>query len=106
MESALAVKDSRMGVNYGLNKVRFTAPVPVGSRLRSRATLLEAKPIENGGYQFTWNVTIEPDSHVDLEIRATAVGQLVEPELIKPAARRKRTAPAAGTADPVARSKR
>src|SRR3569832_2711329 len=30
MESALAVKDSRMGVNYGLNKVRFTAPVFVG----------------------------------------------------------------------------
>jgi len=54
----------------------------------------------------SWNVTIEPDSHVDLEIRATAVGQLVEPELIKPAARRKRTAPAAASPDTVARSKR
>jgi alpha-amylase len=54
----------------------------------------------------SWNVTIEPDSHVDLEIRATAVGQLVEPELIKPAARRKRTAAAPASADTVARSKR
>jgi acyl dehydratase len=59
IESSLEVRESRMGVNYGLNKVRFTAPVPVGSRLRSRAKLLEAKPIENNGYQFTWTVTIE-----------------------------------------------
>src|SRR6266542_2333616 len=55
---------------------------------------------------WSWRVTIEPDSHVDLEIRATAVGQLVEPELIKPAARRKRTAAAPAGADAVARSKR
>ncbi|MEP6695009.1 MAG: alpha-amylase/4-alpha-glucanotransferase domain-containing protein, partial [Chloroflexota bacterium] len=46
----------------------------------------------------TWNVTIEPDSHVDLEIRALASGQLVEPELIKPTARRKRTAAAGADA--------
>ena len=59
IESSLEVRESKMGVNYGLNKVRFTAPVPVGSRLRSRVKLLEAKPIENGGYQLTWNVTIE-----------------------------------------------
>jgi len=59
VESALEIRGSRMGVNYGLNKVRFTAPVPVGSRVRSRSTLLEARPIENGGYQMTWNVTIE-----------------------------------------------
>jgi alpha-amylase len=52
----------------------------------------------------SWNVTIEPDSHVDLEIRATASGELVEPELVKPAARRKRTA-AAG-ADGAGRSKK
>src|SRR5437588_8067915 len=40
-ESALQVLDTRMGVNYGLNRVRFTAPVPVGSRLRARMRLLE-----------------------------------------------------------------
>src|SRR5437868_11805493 len=59
MESAIEIRESRMGVNYGLNKVRFTSPVPVGSRLRARAKLLAADTIDNGGYQFTWNVAIE-----------------------------------------------
>jgi acyl dehydratase len=48
-----------MGVNYGLNKVRFTAPVPVGSRLRARMKLLACEPIDNDGMQMTWGVTIE-----------------------------------------------
>jgi acyl dehydratase len=61
IESSLAVRQSRMGVNYGLNKVRFTAPVPVGSRVRARVTLLAADAIDNKGYQFTWNVVIELD---------------------------------------------
>jgi len=52
------VRDVRMGVNYGLNKVRFMAPVPVGSRLRARLTLLEAKPLE-GGMQLAWRTTVE-----------------------------------------------
>jgi len=59
LESSIEVRESRMGVNYGLNKVRFTSPVPVGSRLRARAKLLAADGIDSGGYQFTWNVTIE-----------------------------------------------
>ena len=54
----------------------------------------------------TWTVTIEPDTHVDLEVRATAVGQLVEPELTKPATRRKRAAAAAGAIETAGRSKR
>ena len=57
--SAFEVRGTRMGVNYGLNKVRFTSPVPVGSRVRSRAKLLEAKPIDNNGLQLTWTITIE-----------------------------------------------
>ena len=40
----------------------------------------------------SWNVTIEPDAHVDLEIRATAVGQMVEPEAVRPTARRRKAA--------------
>ena len=55
----LAVTEARMGVNYGLNKVRFPAPVLVGSRLRARLRLLEASPIDNQGYQFAWEVTVE-----------------------------------------------
>ncbi len=58
-ESSMEVTQSRMGVNYGLNKVRFTAPVPVGSRLRARMTLLASEPIENDGVQMTWSVRVE-----------------------------------------------
>lgn len=49
---------SRMGVNYGLNRVRFTAPVPVGSRLRGRFTLQRLERID-GGVQMIWQVTME-----------------------------------------------
>jgi acyl dehydratase len=58
-ETAFEIRDSRMGVNYGLNKVRFTAPVPVGSRLRGRIKLLACEPIDNNGMQMTWQVTVE-----------------------------------------------
>ncbi len=56
--NAMEFRDVRMGVNYGLNRVRFTSPVPVGSRVRGRFTLLEYKAIE-GGAQITLDVTIE-----------------------------------------------
>ncbi len=59
MESSLAVTEARMGVNYGLNKVRFVSPVPVKSRLRAHLKLLSAEPIDNGGVQQSWEVTIE-----------------------------------------------
>lgn len=58
-ESAIAIGGTRMGVNYGLNKVRFTSPVPVGSRLRARMTLLACEAIDNNGVQMTWKVSIE-----------------------------------------------
>jgi acyl dehydratase len=49
---------SRMGVNYGLNRARFTAPVRVDSRLRARFVLDALEPLK-GGVQMVWNVTIE-----------------------------------------------
>jgi acyl dehydratase len=58
-ETSMEIRNARMGVNYGLNKVRFTAPVPVGSRLRGRMKLLACEPIENEGMQMTWLVTVE-----------------------------------------------
>ncbi|OGQ55817.1 MAG: dehydratase [Deltaproteobacteria bacterium RIFCSPLOWO2_02_FULL_53_8] len=58
METSLVMSDVKMGVNYGLNKVRFPAPVPVGSRLRGRMTLLSVEDIP-GGAQVTWQVTME-----------------------------------------------
>ena len=59
--SSLNIVEKRMGVNYGLNKVRFTAPVPVGSRLRARMKLLSSEPIDHGGVQISWQVSIERD---------------------------------------------
>jgi acyl dehydratase len=50
----------RMGVNYGLNKVRFPAVVPVGSRLRAGVQLIDVSTRPNG-VQVTFTVTIERD---------------------------------------------
>jgi acyl dehydratase len=58
-DSAFEIRQGGMGVNYGLNKVRFTSPVPVGSRLRARMTLLLATPIDGNGLQMAWSVAIE-----------------------------------------------
>lgn len=57
--SAMEIVESGMGVNYGLNKVRFTSPVPVGSRLRGRIKLLACTPVPNDGMQMTWEVKVE-----------------------------------------------
>lgn len=56
--SAMEIRGTRMGVNYGLNKVRFPAPVPSGSRLRGHFRLLAVEPID-GGVQITMEVTME-----------------------------------------------
>jgi len=55
-----SIGGTRMSINYGLNKVRFPAPVPAGSRVRGRCTLLQVDPID-GGVQATWGVLIERD---------------------------------------------
>jgi acyl dehydratase len=59
-ESAFEITGRKMSVNYGLNKVRFTAPVPSGSKIRGRFTLLKVEPIE-GGVQTTWKTVVERD---------------------------------------------
>ena len=58
-DKTINVLAKSMGVNYGLNKVRFMAPVPVGSRLRAQLLLHSATPIDGGGLQLQWNVTVE-----------------------------------------------
>ena len=57
-DTGFAIGDGQMGLNYGLNKVRFPAPVPVGSRLRARFKLLSYEPIP-GGAQLAVQVTVE-----------------------------------------------
>jgi acyl dehydratase len=60
MKNAMSVGGVRMGINYGLNKVRFISPVPSGSRIRGRFTLASFEEIK-GGVQGTWNVIVERD---------------------------------------------
>ncbi len=57
-ESAFEIDDVRMGVNYGLNRVRFPNPVRAGSRVRGRFVLLAFEPLP-GGAQLTVEVTME-----------------------------------------------
>ena len=58
LSSVSHVEGVKMGINYGLNKVRFPAPVRVGSRIRASSVLKEATPIE-GGVQAAFEVTVE-----------------------------------------------
>ena len=58
MHGVYSVDGVTMGVNYGYNKVRFISPVPVGSKLRATATLVEVTPVA-GGVQGIVSVTVE-----------------------------------------------
>ncbi len=57
--TALEIKNVRMGVNYGLNRVRFPTPVPVDSRLRGLFRLLAYETLPDGGVQLTVEITVE-----------------------------------------------
>ena len=57
-QECISMPSVRMGVNYGLNKVRFPSPVPVGSKLRARFTIKEVEEIP-GGVQLTMLATLE-----------------------------------------------
>ena len=59
LETALRVEGLRMVVNYGLNKVRFTAPVPVGSRIRAHLHLMAVQTLDPEGLQLSWRITME-----------------------------------------------
>jgi acyl dehydratase len=57
--TSFVIEHSRLRINYGLNRVRFPAPVPVNSRLRAHFKLLEYIKLADDGYQLVWEVTIE-----------------------------------------------
>ncbi|HEX2691525.1 MAG TPA: MaoC family dehydratase [Kofleriaceae bacterium] len=57
-DATFEFSDRTMGINYGLNKVRFPAPVPAGSKIRGRFTLAKLEPVD-GGVQTTWTVVVE-----------------------------------------------
>src|SRR6202042_2142379 len=62
VRTAFKIGDVRMTVNYGLNRVRFPAPVPVGSRLRGHFKLMSFETIP-GGAQVVVEVTTEREGH-------------------------------------------
>jgi len=72
--SAMEVRDTRMGVNYGLNRVRFPAPVPSGSRLRGHFKLLRFEPLD-GGAQLTFEVRMEREGSDKPVCIAESVGR-------------------------------
>ena len=55
------VNGIKMAINYGLNKVRFPAPVPVGSRVRAQTSLVSVDDVGNGAVQATMSTTVEID---------------------------------------------
>jgi acyl dehydratase len=55
------IRGATMGINYGLERVRFPAPVPVGSRLRARMTVTDVRKIGDGAVQFVSRVTVETE---------------------------------------------
>jgi acyl dehydratase len=73
-ETAFTVRESRMGLNYGLNRVRFPAPVPVGSRLRGRFKLLTCEPIE-GGVQLNIEVSVECEHQGDIPAKPVCIAE-------------------------------
>jgi acyl dehydratase len=70
----LQVTGFRMGVNYGLDKVRFPSPVPVGSRIRAGAALDSATPFD-GGVQMVITVTVEVEGASKPAMVATSVSR-------------------------------
>ena len=59
LEESFTVKSVKMGLNYGLNKVRFPSPVPVNSELRMHAKIIQIEDIANNGIKITFLCTIE-----------------------------------------------
>ncbi|UDM34434.1 MaoC family dehydratase [Mycobacterium ulcerans] len=56
------VKGIKLAINYGLNKVRFPAPVPVGSRVRAQSSLVGVEDVGNGAVQATVATTVEVEA--------------------------------------------
>ena len=74
-ERTFAFADRRMGVNYGLNRVRFTAPVPSGSRVRARFTLAKYEPLDGNGVQVTWDTVVEIEGAAKPALVAEWIGR-------------------------------
>jgi len=72
-----SIEGAKMGVNYGSNKVRFPAPVPVGSRLRLSSVLLEASRLPDGAVQLVVEQTMEIEGQTKPAVVAQTVSRVV-----------------------------
>ncbi len=72
----LVPETTRMGVNYGFDRVRFLAPVRAGKRVRGRFTLVSFEEKRPGQYQFAHDVTVEIESEDKPALSATWIGQV------------------------------
>ena len=57
------INNVRNGVNYGSNRVRFTAPVPAGARIRLKQRLVKVEPVEDNGVRVTSEMTMEVEGN-------------------------------------------
>ena len=74
LNESLVFGKTKMGVNYGCNRLRFTAPVKAGSRLRTRFRLKEFQRIE-GGVQLIWDIVMECEGETKPALVAEWVGR-------------------------------
>jgi acyl dehydratase len=73
LEQAFSVEGAAMAVNYGLDRVRFPAPVPAGAAIRGRAVLVSAKDVGGDGVEAVVEVTIEVEGGVKPDCVAATV---------------------------------
>jgi acyl dehydratase len=70
----MKVEKRRRGVNYGSNRVRFTAPVPAGARIRLKQKLVKVEPVEDNGFRITSEMTMEVEGNTRPAMVAETLG--------------------------------
>ena len=70
----MKVEKRRRGLNYGSNRVRFTAPVPAGARVRLRQKLVKVEPVEDNGFRVTSEMTMEVEGNTRPAMVAETLG--------------------------------
>ena len=73
-EMTFSFSDRKMGINYGLNRVRFTSPVRSGAKVRARFRLGNYEKLD-GGVQVTWNATVEMEGSEKPALIAEWIGR-------------------------------
>lgn len=70
----MKIEKRRRGLNYGSNRVRFTAPVPAGGRVRLRQKLVKVEPVEDNGFRITSEMTMEVEGNARPAMVAETLG--------------------------------